>query len=154
MANDESFDEQQKRQQRRKDNLESVVVCSATKQKQTEWAFISFQQMKMWDDSVSNREPSSRRRGPATSVALILQTTALKDSAQVWRKLQCRLLSTAQRVKRKLPLSEDKTNGNEKDPEQQSCTTPKRSSRALSKITANRVRAFCGMFPLSRVFVF
>ena len=63
-------------------------------------------------------------------------------------------LSTARRVKRKLPLSEEKPNGKEKDPEQQWYTTPKRKSRALSKLTANRVRAFCGMFSLSRVFVF
>ena len=32
MANNESLDEQQKKQQCKKDNLESVVVCSATKQ--------------------------------------------------------------------------------------------------------------------------
>ena len=63
-------------------------------------------------------------------------------------------LSTARRVKRKLPLSEEKPDGKEKDPKQQSYATPKRSSRALSKLTANRVRAFSGMFPLSRVFLF
>ena len=36
MANNESLDEQQRNSEKKKDNLGSVVLCSATKQMQTE----------------------------------------------------------------------------------------------------------------------
>lgn len=52
-------------------------------------------------------------------------------------------VNTARRLKRKLPPTEEKPNSKGKDPndELQSYKTPKRSSRALSKLTANRVSA-------------
>ena len=54
-------------------------------------------------------------------------------------------VNTTRRVKRKLPSSGEKANskGTDSIDEQQWYTTPKRKSRALSKLTANRVRARC-----------
>ena len=71
MANNESLDEQQKRQQRKKDNL-GQLRCYVP----------PTQQMKTRQSEHSSEIGVVGRRGPATSAALILQTTATKDSAQ------------------------------------------------------------------------
>ena len=176
MANNESLDEQQKRQQRKKDNLESIVLF----RNKTNADGVSLHQFpadenvrRQWIAFVrSKREPSSWTPGSGHicsahftddnyeglgaklagfSSKLVLKKTAVPSIQPTPTPEQ---LSTARRVKRKLPLSEEKPDGKEKDPKQQSYATPKRSIRALSKLTANRVRAFSGMFALSRVFLF
>ena len=73
---------------------------------------------------------------------LVLKKTAV-PSIQVTPTAE--QVNTARRVKRKLPSSGEKANskGTDSKDEQQWYTTPKRKSQALSKLTANRVRARC-----------
>ena len=178
MANNESLDEQQTRQQQKKRQPGKrcvVMFCNKTNADG-----VSLHQFpadenvrRQWIAFVrSKREPSSWTPGSGHicsahftddnyeglgaklagfSSKLVLKKTAVPSIQPTPTPEQ---LSTARRVKRKLPLSEEKPDGKEKDPKQQSYATPKRSIRALSKLTANRVRAFSGMFSLSRVFLF
>ena len=77
MANNESLDEQQKRQQGKK-GWEALCcyVLQQNKCRRCDRAFTSFQQMKMRDDSGLLCAPKENRvvgrRGPATSAAVIL----------------------------------------------------------------------------------
>ena len=94
MVNNESLDEQQKRQQQKgQPGKRNVLLCSSTKQMRTEWSSLhQFPEMKMRDDSGLLCAPKENRvvgrRGPATSTALILQTTATKDSTQIYPDFQ------------------------------------------------------------------
>ena len=98
MANNESLDERQNKLQWKKDNLGSIVLlCSATKQTQTEWAFIIFQQMKMWDDSGLLLCDLKENQvfgcwGPATSAALILQPSLVQTNCKPHKSFQWNVL--------------------------------------------------------------
>ena len=104
-------------------------------------------------------------------VATISQPTATKDSAQKKAGFSSKLVlkksavpsiqasptpeqvSEARRIKRKFPLSDEKSSKEDSSVPQETYATPKRQSRALSKITANRVRAIF-LVLLLPVFVF
>ena len=98
MANNESLDERQNKLQWKKDNLGSIVLlCSATKQTQTEWAFIIFQQMKIWDDSGLLLCDLKENQvfgcwGPATSAALILQPSLVQTNCKLRKSFQWNVL--------------------------------------------------------------
>lgn len=62
-------------------------------------------------------------------------------------------VSEARRIKRKFPLSDEKSSKEDSSVPQETYATPKRQSRALSKLTANRVRAIF-LVLLLPVFVF
>lgn len=84
------------------------------------------------------------------SSKLILKKTAVPSIQATPTPEQ---VNTARRVKRKLSSSGEKANskGTDSNDGQQWYTTPKRRSRALSKLTANRVRARCKIDPFFRV---
>ena len=170
MANNESLDEQQKQQRKkRQPGQRCVMFCNKTNADG-----VSLHQFPADENVIrqgiafvrSKREPSSWTPGSGHicsahftddsyegfgaklagfSSKLVLRKSAVPSIQPAPTPEQ---LGTVRRVKRKLPLSEEKPNSEEKDPEKQSYTTPKKKSRALSKLTANRVRAFLCNVPL------